>query len=110
MLPKLKKQKTDKIVDDLEANASTRSVPQVPKGGAPAQRNGTKRKAGGLEGSFGDTNNIITPPSTKRNNSLKASLDIQLDIDGIASEVFGLLIEKIKQNINILLPIVMLSS
>ena len=100
-LPKLKKQKTDKKDDDSEANASTRSVPQTPKDGAPAQGNGAKRKAVALEDSSGETSKRITPPSTKRNNSLKASIDVQLDMDGIASEVFGLLMERFKQNINI---------
>ena len=107
---KLKKQNTAKKDDDPKTNASTRLVPQIPKGGVSTQGNGTKRKVGALKGCFGDTNKILNLPSPKCNNSLKASLDVQLDMDGIASEVFGLLIEKIKQNINILLPIVMLSS
>ena len=48
VLPKLKKQKTDKKDDDSEANASTRLVSQTPKGGAPARtRKWNKEKSGG---------------------------------------------------------------
>ena len=69
------------------------------KDGAPSQANDKKRKAETftpLKGNFGATNKVSCPTTKKGCTHFLNTVD--LDMNKIASQVFGLLLENLKEN------------